>query len=59
MLTIKRVDIDEAQLLIEGAAAKAREIVSEIGVSSGTAEQNLVCAEAAIQYFYAASGRKA
>ena len=26
MLTIKRMDVDEAQILIEGAAAKAREI---------------------------------
>jgi uncharacterized protein GlcG (DUF336 family) len=144
MLTIKRLDIDEAQMLIEGAAAKAREIgvamciavtdesghlirfermnggkissisiamdkaatgaiarhgthvynqlcvpgsptfgihitngghfsiiggglpvfvggeiVGGIGVSSGTAEQDLICAEAAIQHFYAASGRKA
>ena len=55
MLTIKRLDSDEAQMLIEGAAAKAR----EIGVSSGTAEQDLVCAEAAIRHFYVASGRKA
>lgn len=144
MLTIKRLDIDEAQLLIEGAAAKAREIgvpmciavtdesghlirfermnggkvssisiaidkastgaiarrgthvynqlcvpgsqtfgihvtnnghfsiiggglpvfvdgeiVGGIGVSSGTAEQDLVCAEAAIQHYYGVSGRKA
>lgn len=144
MLTIKRLDSDEAQILIEGAAAKAREIgvpmciavtdesghlirflrmdggkissisiaidkaatgaiarrgthvynqlcvpgsptfgihvtndghfsiiggglpviidgeiVGGVGLSSGTAEQDLVCAEAAIQYFYAASGRKA
>ena len=144
MLTIKRLDSDEAQMLIEGAAAKAREIgvpmciavtdesghlirfermnggklssisiamdkaatgaiarhgthvynqlcvpgsptfgihitngghfsiiggglpvfidgeiVGGIGVSSGTAEQDRICAEAAIQYFYAASGRKA
>jgi uncharacterized protein GlcG (DUF336 family) len=35
------------------------EIVGGIGVSSGTAEQDLICAEAAIQHFYAASGRKA
>ena len=35
------------------------EIVGGIGVSSGTAEQDLVCAEAAIQHFYAASGKKA
>jgi len=144
MLTIKRLDSDEAQMLIEGAAAKAREIgvamciavtdesghlirfermnggklssisiamdkaatgaiarhgthvynqlcvpgsptfgihitngghfsiiggglpvfvdgeiVGGIGVSSGTAEQDLICAEAAIQHFYAASGSKA
>ena len=144
MLTIKRLDADEAQLLIEGAGAKAREIgvpmciavtdesghlikfermnggkissisiaidkaatgavarhgthvynqlcvpgsptfgihitngghfsiiggglpvhvdgeiVGGIGVSSGTAEQDRICAEAAIQHFYAASGRKA
>ncbi len=144
MLTIKRLDADEAQLLIEGAAAKAREIgvpmciavtdesghvikfermnggkissisiaidkaatgavarhgthvynqlcvpgsptfgihitngghfsiiggglpvhvdgeiVGGIGVSSGTAEQDRICAEAAIQHFYAASGKTA
>jgi uncharacterized protein GlcG (DUF336 family) len=144
MLTLKRLDIDEARILIEGAAAKAREIgvpmciavtdesghlirfermnggkvssisiavdkaatgaiarhgthvynqlcvpgsptfgihvtnnghfsiiggglpvfvdgeiAGGIGVSSGTAEQDLVCAEAAIQHFYAASGKKA
>ena len=144
MLTIKRLDSDEAQMLIEGAAAKAREIgvamciavtdesghlirfermnggklssisiamdkaatgaiarhgthvynqlcvpgsptfgihitngghfsiiggglpvfvdgeiVGGIGVSSGTAEQDLVCAEAAIQHFYAVSGKQA
>lgn len=144
MLNIKRLDIDEAQILIEGAAAKAREIgiamciavtdesghllrfermnggkissisiaidkaatgavarngthvynqlcvpgsptfgihitngghfsiiggglpvfvggeiVGGIGVSSGTAEQDRVCAEAAIQYFYATTGSKA
>jgi uncharacterized protein GlcG (DUF336 family) len=35
------------------------EIVGGIGVSSGTAEQDLICAEAAIQHFYAASGSKA
>ena len=35
------------------------EIVGGIGVSSGTAEQDLICAEAAIQHFYAASGNKA
>ena len=144
MLTIKRLDADEAQLLIEGAGAKAREIgvpmciavtdesghlikfermnggkissisiaidkaatgavarhgthvynqlcvpgsptfgihitngghfsiiggglpvhvdgeiVGGIGVSSGTAEQDRICAEAAIQHFYAASGKTA
>ena len=144
MLTIKRLDLDEAQILIEGAAAKAREIgipmciavtdesghlikfermnggkissisiaidkaatgaiarngthvynqlcvpgsptfgihitnnghfsiiggglpvsvdgeiVGGIGVSSGTAEQDRICAEAGIQHFYAASGKKA
>ncbi len=35
------------------------EIVGGVGVSSGTAEQDRVCAEAAIAHFYAASGRKA
>jgi uncharacterized protein GlcG (DUF336 family) len=35
------------------------EIVGGIGLSSGTAEQDLVCAEAAIQHFYAATGTKA
>ena len=35
------------------------EIVGGVGVSSGTAEQDRICAEAAIQHFYAASGRKA
>ena len=144
MLTIKRLDSDEAQILIEGAAAKAREIgipmciavtdesghllrfermnggkvssisiatdkaataaiarhgthvynqlcvpgsptfgihitngghfsiiggglpvivdggiVGGVGVSSGTAEQDRICAEAAIQHFYAATGSKA
>jgi len=139
MLTIKRLDIDEAKILIEGAAARAREmgipmciavtdesghlinfdrmnggkissisiaidkastgaiarnctheynplcvpgihitngghfsiiggglpvfvdgeIVGGIGVSSGTAEQDRICAEAAIQHFYAATGKKA
>lgn len=144
MLNIKRLDIDEAQILIEGAAAKAREIgiamciavtdesghllrfermnggkissisiaidkaatgavarngthvynqlcvpgsptfgihitngghfsiiggglpvfvggeiVGGIGVSSGTAEQDRICAEAAIQHFYSVSGNKA
>jgi len=144
MLNIKRLDIDEAQILIEGAAAKAREIgiamciavtdesghllrfermnggkissiaiaidkaatgavarngthvynqlcvpgsptfgihitngghfsiiggglpvfvggeiVGGIGVSSGTAEQDRICAEAAIQHFYLVSGQKA
>jgi uncharacterized protein GlcG (DUF336 family) len=144
MLTIKRLDVDEAQMLIDGAAAKAREIgvsmciavtdesghlirfdrmnggklssisiaidkaatgavarrgthvynqlcvpgnqtfgihmtnsghfsiiggglpvfvdgeiVGGIGLSSGTAEQDLVCAEAALRQFYVESGRKA
>jgi len=144
MLTIKRLDLSEAQILIEGAAAKARdmgvpmciavtdesghlirfermnggkvssisiaidkastgaiarrgthvynqlcvpgsqtfgihitnnghfsiiggglpvfidgEIVGGIGLSSGTAEQDLACAEAAIQHFHAATGTKA
>lgn len=144
MLNIKRLDIDEAQVLIEGAAAKAREIgiamciavtdesghllrfermnggkissisiaidkaatgaiarngthvynqlcvpgnqtfgihitngghfsiiggglpvfvggeiVGGVGVSSGTAEQDRICAEAAIQHFYATTGSKA
>ena len=144
MLTLRRLDVDEAQILIEGAAAKARdlgvpmciavtdesghlirfermnggkissisiaidkagtaaiarkgtheynqlcvpgsptfgihitngghfsiiggglpvfvegEIVGGIGVSSGTAEQDRVCAEAAIQHFYGVSGKKA
>ena len=143
MLTIKRLDIDEAQILIEGAAAKARElgipmciavtdesghlikfdrmdggkvssisiaidkaftgavarkgtheynqlcvpgsqtfgihisngghfsiiggglpvivdgaIVGGIGVSSGTADQDRVCAEAGIAHFYRVSGKK-
>lgn len=35
------------------------EIVGGIGVSSGTAEQDRICAEAAIAHFYAASGKKA
>ena len=144
MLTLRRLDVDEAQILIEGAAAKARdlgvpmciavtdesghlirfermnggkissisiaidkagtaaiarkgtheynqlcvpgsptfgihitngghfsiiggglpvfvegEIVGGVGVSSGTAEQDRICAEAAIAHFYAASGKKA
>ena len=144
MLTIKRLDADEAQILIEGAAEKAREIgvpmciavtdesghlikfdrmnggkissisiatdkaataaiarhgthvynqlcvpgsptfgihitngghfsiiggglpvlvdsavVGGVGVSSGTAEQDRICAEAAIQHFYATTGTKA
>ena len=144
MLSIKRLDIDEAQILIEGAAAKAREIgipmciavtdesghlikfdrmnggkvssisiaidkastgavarkgtheynqlcvpgsqtfgihitngghfsiiggglpvfidgeiVGGVGVSSGTAEQDRACAEAAIRHFYGVSGKKA
>jgi uncharacterized protein GlcG (DUF336 family) len=37
----------------------AGEIVGGIGVSSGTAEQDRICAEAAIAHFYAASGNKA
>ena len=35
------------------------EIVGGIGLSSGTAEQDLVCAEAAVAHFYARTGRKA
>ncbi len=35
------------------------EIVGGIGVSSGTAEQDRICAEAAIQHFYSVSGQKA
>jgi len=35
------------------------EIVGGIGVSSGTAEQDLVCAEAALAHFYSRSGMKA
>ncbi len=35
------------------------EIVGGIGVSSGTAEQDRICAEAAIQHYYAATGQKA
>ena len=35
------------------------EIVGGVGVSSGTAEQDRICAEAAIQHFYGATGRKA
>jgi uncharacterized protein GlcG (DUF336 family) len=35
------------------------EIVGGIGLSSGTAEQDLVCAESAIAHFYARTGRKA
>ncbi len=35
------------------------EIVGGIGVSSGTAEQDRICAEAAIAHFYAVSGKKA
>jgi uncharacterized protein GlcG (DUF336 family) len=143
MLTLRRLDVDEAQILLEGAAAKAREIgipmclavadesghlikfermnggkissisiavdkaataavarngthvynqlcvpgsptfgihisngghfsiiggglpvivdgeiVGGVGVSSGTAEQDRICAEAAIQHFYGVSGRK-
>lgn len=35
------------------------EIVGGIGVSSGSAEQDQLCAEAAIEYFYAKTGMKA
>jgi uncharacterized protein GlcG (DUF336 family) len=35
------------------------EIVGGIGLSSGTAEQDLDCAEAALRYFYEESGLKA
>jgi uncharacterized protein GlcG (DUF336 family) len=35
------------------------EIVGGIGVSSGSAEQDQLCAEAAIEYFYARTGMKA
>ena len=35
------------------------EIVGGIGLSSGTAEQDLVCAEAAIRHFYGVTGKKA
>jgi uncharacterized protein GlcG (DUF336 family) len=35
------------------------EIVAGVGVSSGSAEQDQVCAEAAIEYFYAKTGMKA
>src|SRR5512135_3044018 len=35
------------------------EIVGGVGVSSGTAEQDRICAEAAIQHFYGVSGKKA
>lgn len=35
------------------------EIVGGIGLSSGTAEQDRVCAEAAIQHFYVVTGNKA
>lgn len=35
------------------------EIVGGIGLSSGTAEQDLQCAEAAIAYFYEKTGRNA
>jgi len=34
-------------------------IVGGIGVSSGTAEQDRLCAEAALEYFYARTGMKA
>jgi uncharacterized protein GlcG (DUF336 family) len=35
------------------------EIVGGVGVSSGTAEQDRICAETAIEHFYAVSGKKA
>ncbi len=35
------------------------EIVAGVGVSSGSAEQDQACAEAAIEYFYAKTGMKA
>jgi uncharacterized protein GlcG (DUF336 family) len=35
------------------------EIVGGIGLSSGTAEQDRICAEAAIEHFYAVTGNKA
>ena len=35
------------------------EIVGGIGVSSGSADQDQLCAEAAIEYFYAQTGMKA
>ncbi|MBE0626608.1 MAG: heme-binding protein [Burkholderiales bacterium] len=35
------------------------EIVGGVGVSSGTAEQDRICAEAAIQHFYGVSGKQA
>ncbi len=35
------------------------EIVAGVGVSSGSAEQDQVCAEAAIEHFYAKTGMKA
>jgi uncharacterized protein GlcG (DUF336 family) len=35
------------------------EIVGGVGVSSGSAEQDQVCAEAAIEYFYSRTGMKA
>jgi uncharacterized protein GlcG (DUF336 family) len=35
------------------------EIVAGVGVSSGSAEQDQVCAEAAVAYFYAKTGMKA
>ena len=34
------------------------QIVGGIGISSGTAEQDLVCAEGALQFFYKKSGHK-
>jgi uncharacterized protein GlcG (DUF336 family) len=35
------------------------EIVGGIGLSSGTAEQDRICAEAAIEHFYGVTGKKA
>ena len=35
------------------------EIVGGVGLSSGTAEQDRMCAEAAIEHFYRVTGRKA
>lgn len=35
-----------------------KEIVGGVGVSSGTAEQDVICAEAALAHFYAKTGHK-